>query len=225
VSPVPALTAIGTAAKCGPLAAALPCCEAAPRIAFRSLLLRQDTSPLHGSTGPQKGPAASRSAIAGQCGRHDAPRSSVGDPTTALAQQGPRGEEEDRLDPLERHRAALAPPDMLPLSAPVATPEPLVVDAPVRAAASNVRAAASLEDLIPALVRRIAWSGDRHRGTMRVELGAGELAGGTLLVHAEGGRVRVHLDAPPGVDILRWHQRICNRLASRGVATDGVEVT
>jgi hypothetical protein len=73
-------------------------------------------------------------------------------------------------------------------------------------------------------VRRIAWSGDRHRGTVRLELGAGELAGGTLLVHAEDGRVRVHLDVPPGVDTRQWEQRIRDRLAARGVATDIVEV-
>jgi hypothetical protein len=84
---------------------------------------------------------------------------------------------------------------------------------------------ASLEELIPVLVRRIAWTGDRHRGSVRLELGAGELAGATLLVHADGGRVRVHIDAPPGADTLAWQHRISQRLASRGVLADSVEVT
>jgi hypothetical protein len=137
----------------------------------------------------------------------------------------PAAKDDDPLDPLRRHRASLASPDLLALPSAVAISDPLASAPATGAAASSLRAAASLEDLVPALVRRIAWSGDRHRGSVRVELGAGELAGATLLVHAEGGRVRVHLDVPPGVDAGRWQRRICRRLTSRGVATDDVEVT
>jgi hypothetical protein len=86
-------------------------------------------------------------------------------------------------------------------------------------------APASLEDLVPALVRRIAWAGDRHRGSVRLELGAGELAGATLLVHADGGRVRVQMNMPPGTDTVGWQRRISQRLVSRGIRTDSVEVT
>jgi hypothetical protein len=86
-------------------------------------------------------------------------------------------------------------------------------------------AAASLEELIPALVRRIAWAGDRHRGSVRLELGAGELAGAMLLVHADSGRVQVQMSAPPGTDTVAWRQRISERIAARGIAIESVEVT
>jgi hypothetical protein len=89
---------------------------------------------------------------------------------------------------------------------------------------TETRARTSLEDLLPALVRRIAWSGDARRGTVRLELGAGALAGATVLIHAEDGRLRVHLRAPAGVDAEAWRSRIEARLARRGLAVDHVEV-
>ena len=55
----------------------------------------------------------------------------------------------------------------------------------------------------PDMVKKIAWAGDGKRGSMRLELGAGALAGGTLLVQAEEGRVRVELNAPPGRTWMR----------------------
>jgi len=88
-------------------------------------------------------------------------------------------------------------------------------------AAARVRS--SLEDLLPSLVRRVAWSGDGRRGTVRLELGAGEMAGATLLVHVDDGRVRVHLSGPPGVDLGGWRERIADRLAARGLEVDEVE--
>jgi hypothetical protein len=126
---------------------------------------------------------------------------------------------------VHRHRAALTAPDALAASCIRMTPHASLDVAPSDAARSAVRAAASLEDLVPALVRRIAWSGDRHRGTVRLELGAGELAGATLLVHADDGHVRIHMDVPPGVDANRWRERIRCRLVSRGMRLDALEVT
>jgi hypothetical protein len=105
-------------------------------------------------------------------------------------------------------------------------PQPLpVVATPAPAESHVLRAAAgSLEELLPALVRRVAWSGDGRRGTVRLELGAGELAGATLLVHADSGRVRVRLDVPPGVDAARWEHRIRQRLEANRIPADTVEV-
>jgi hypothetical protein len=126
---------------------------------------------------------------------------------------------EPPLDAVARHAAQLAPPIthepvaprvQLPAAAAPATPE--------------VRAHASLEDLLPALVRKVAWSGDGRCGTVRLELGAGALSGATLLVHTDDGRVRVHLDAPSGADVEQWRMRIAQRLAARGLAVDSVEV-
>ncbi len=88
-----------------------------------------------------------------------------------------------------------------------------------------VRAAVSLENLLPALVRRVAWSSDGKRGTARLEIGAGDLAGATLLVHADAGRVRVRLEAPPGVDVHSLRERIVQRLAARDIPVDEVEVS
>jgi hypothetical protein len=121
----------------------------------------------------------------------------------------------DLLDPATRHAAQLAPPvmDARGSSAP-STP-----DAPVQA-----RVCASLEEMLPALVRRVAWSGDGRRGSIRLELGAGALAGGTLLVHADEGRVKVELDAPAGVDARAWRERITARLEERRIGVDEVVV-
>jgi hypothetical protein len=84
------------------------------------------------------------------------------------------------------------------------------------------RARTSLEDLLPALVRKVAWSGDGRRGTVRLELGAGAMAGAEVVVESEGGRVRVQLRAPAGVDAEAWRRRVEGRLAARGLAVEGV---
>ncbi len=76
-----------------------------------------------------------------------------------------------------------------------------------------------MEDLLPQLVKRIAWAGDRRRGSVQLELGAGRHAGTVVTVHAVDGRVRVELDGE-GVDELRT--RIRERLERHGLALDGV---
>jgi len=131
--------------------------------------------------------------------------------------QGPpsRALRPDPLDPATRHSVQIAP--LLGLCEGPATPAP--PDAPVQ-----VTARASLEEVLPALVRRIAWSGDGKRGTLRLEFGQGALAGGTLLVHADDGRVRVELQAPPGADPSAWKSRIASRLTKRGVKLDELVV-
>jgi hypothetical protein len=133
---------------------------------------------------------------------------------------------DDPLDPFARHRASLAPPEAIFLRptlvvAPFA--ETPTAAAPPEAPALRA-AAASLEELLPALVRRVAWSGDGRSGAVRLELGSGQLAGATLLVQADGGRVRVRLELPVGVDAAGWERRIRQRLQERSIATDAVEV-
>jgi hypothetical protein len=120
--------------------------------------------------------------------------------------------EEDALDPSARQAAQLAPP---------------MTVAPrqdTSQAASLANARVSLEDLVPQLVKKIAWSGDAQRGTVRMELGAGELSGATLTVSAEHGRVSVRVDAPPGTDTSAWRDRLAARLEAKGLAIDSVEV-
>jgi hypothetical protein len=108
------------------------------------------------------------------------------------------------------------------LGSPPAAASALPATAPT--AAVEAQARTSLEDLLPALVRRIAWSGDSRRGTMRLELAAGALSGATLVVHADEGKVRVQLQAPQGVDPAAWRARIEGRLVARGIDVEGVEV-
>jgi hypothetical protein len=122
---------------------------------------------------------------------------------------------DDPADPHVRHAAQLGPPPGLAhveIASSAAPPPP--AGGPARA---------SLEDLLPALVRRVAWSGDGRRGTVRLELGSGALAGAELVVHADDGHVRVQLRAPAGVDLGPLRERIAARLAARGVALDEVE--
>ncbi len=131
------------------------------------------------------------------------------------SREHPRQRREDPADPHVRHAAQLGPPPGLRLGDPAgqaATPP---------AAAGPARA--SLEDLLPALVRRVAWSGDGRRGTVRLELGSGALAGAELVVHAEDGHVRVQLRAPAGVDLGPLRERIAVRLAKRGLSLETVE--
>jgi hypothetical protein len=120
--------------------------------------------------------------------------------------------EADELDPSARQAAQLAPPMT------VAPRDEAALAAP----ATNARV--SLEDLVPQLVKKIAWSGDAHRGTVRMELGAGELAGATLTVSAEHGRVSVRVDTPPGTDTGAWRERLSSRLQAKGLTLESVEV-
>ena len=123
-----------------------------------------------------------------------------------------RRRRDDPLDPCSRHAASLAPP--------VATPAP-----PEAAGAlSAVKTALCIEQLLPDLVRRIAWTGNGRKGTVRLEFGAGALEGATLLVHSDEGRVRVELFAPPGTDVSAWRQRIASRLRGRGIPLDEIDV-
>jgi hypothetical protein len=186
----------------------------APRVAFHTLLAIDER-------------AAGHPEIANGTA-HEAPTLAT-PPTSGMpVRVAPRSaltDDDDPLDPLHRHRAALRAPAMLssnhalvPQSLPIGAPPPPHPQLATR------RAAASVEELIPLLVRRASWAGDARRGTARLEIGAGELAGATLIVHADEGRVRVRLDVPPGVDVSGWQARICARLSSRSIVTDEVEV-
>ena len=116
-----------------------------------------------------------------------------------------RGSDVDPLDPATRRLAQLAPPRIEATApAPIATAEPAGEIAP--------RARVSIEELLPQLVRRIAWAGDRRRGSVQLELGAGRHAGTVVTVHAENGRVRIDVQ---GSDELR--ARIGERLARHGL--------
>ena len=151
------------------------------------------------------------------------------------ADRDPR-REDDALDPLARHAAQLAPPSILaPPSPAQLAPTPDPGGAPALRAMTSLEEIlpivnsvtgeeASLEEILPQLVRRLSMTGDGKRGAIRVEIGSGALAGSTLLVSAEEGRLRVELSLPASVDATAWRDRIATRLSARGLTVDEVSV-
>lgn len=208
---------------------------AAPHGAFRSLLLGRAAQA--GRAGPAQAasrpPAATPVAAAGARGpgRGAAdPAGCDGLPAAATPHlphlphakgemlgrdkhASPPDHDAGSLDPAARHAAQLAPPAMAGGAVEAAGGAP------------EVHARASLEHLLPALVKKVAWAGDGKRGSVRMELGAGALAGATVMVHADGGRVRVEIDAPAGADRDAWKARIAGRLAASGLDVEHVEIT
>lgn len=113
--------------------------------------------------------------------------------------------DESALDPSARVSAQLAPPTL-----PLASPPP---DLPV------ARAMRSLEDLLPGMVRRIAWTGDARRGSVRLELGQGAYAGAVVLVHADAGSLRLEVSGRDDADALQT--MLASRLQRRGLVLEG----
>jgi hypothetical protein len=241
VTPVQASTVSGPPAASArpatdPRATASP--AQAPAVPFRALLLRDAADARAGEALSGDGSSA-LAALAFIAPAHappwlvpgspSAPRSfAAGSAATADAEARSRRPDEDDAASQSRAHARHSSPDVASAThaiAGVPTLSAFPGATSEAAAASTARVPASLEDLLPSLVRRIAWSGDGQRGSVRLELGAGELAGATLLVHAEAGRVSVHLDVAPGTDTRSWQRRLHERLEARGVPTDGVEVT
>ena len=108
----------------------------------------------------------------------------------------------------------------MPISGALLAPQPTTTE-PTREARSH----ATLEEMLPALVRKIAWGGNGQRGSVRMELGAGKLSGGTVIIHAEDGKVRVEVSTPSGADPAEWRRRIDARLREHGLDVESVEVT
>ena len=73
-----------------------------------------------------------------------------------------------------------------------------------------------LQNLLTGLARRVAWGGDRRKGSARIELSEGALAGATLIVHTEQRSVSVELELPAGVGAQGWEARLVERLEARG---------
>jgi hypothetical protein len=71
--------------------------------------------------------------------------------------------------------------------------------------------------MLEQLVRRLSWGGSGRRGSARIELGAGALEGGSVVVHVDGREVSLELDLPSGVSEAEWRQRLVTRLEARGL--------
>lgn len=126
----------------------------------------------------------------------------------------------DPLDPVNRQAAQLAGPT-------TQCNQVLMAHDPTISAAQRSddtvapRAKVSMEDLLPQLVRRIAWAGDRKKGTVQMELGAGRHAGTIVTVHANDGRVRVELEGH-GSEVNALRDRIDARLKRQGIVVESV---
>lgn len=145
---------------------------------------------------------------------------------TPAAPRPPKGKPDDEsqavddaMDPLARQAAQLGPPVVVAAFAPPpAAPSVSPVAAP----------APSLEELLPQLVRKLALAGDGKRATVRVEIGAGALAGATVVVSNESGGIRVDVEAPTlasGADRDAWSARIRDRLEARGLRVEAIRIT
>jgi hypothetical protein len=87
-----------------------------------------------------------------------------------------------------------------------------------------VTGTAPFAELWGRLVRRVAWGGDGRRVTARIEIGAGECAGATILIHAVERQVAVEIELPPGARLESWRERIEGRLRERGLEVSDVTV-
>jgi hypothetical protein len=140
----------------------------------------------------------------------------------------PDDEGDVALDSASRHAAQLAPPTTHAAPA-LELPQVMTAATPTSPGAPLP---SSLGDLMPGLVRKVAWSGDGRRGALRLELGSGALSGASLLVQASGGRVDVTLIAPPPsadasvtpAELDAWRERIAARLEARGIDVGAVDV-
>lgn len=180
------------------------------KVAFAQLLAKPWRPPLPSVPAPSRPRPWSQAGGEPEGARNELEhaRAHVGPASEPTDDQSPRDRAGDEmLDPAVRQAAMLAPPQA-PVVASSAAEE---VGAP--------RARMSLEELMPLLVRRIAWTGDRHRASVRLEIGAGAYSGATLLVHADAGRVRVEVSGA-GADELR--ARLGDRLRRHGLDVESV---
>ena len=109
-------------------------------------------------------------------------------------------------DPTWTHRSALI------------GPPPRIENMQVQAQhhVEHVSRHATIEQLAPQLLRKMAWSGDGKRGAARLEVGSGSLAGAVLTLEADGRDVALHIDgvAPHVEQHLR--RRLESGLGARG---------
>jgi len=176
-----------------------------PQRPFRALLGRHGSLPAAAPPLPATTPpTAPRTTSAPRPGGMEIPgdrRPRDRDPTPEAVPPPDR----DPLEPLERtlwHLRPLAAPP------PPASPPPPAATLP------------PVEQLVDRLLRRIALGGSRHRGTAFLEIGAGELQGASVTIHAEGGRLCIEVEAPQGEASRRWRHQLQERLRARGLEAE-----
>lgn len=116
----------------------------------------------------------------------------------------PEAVEGEPCDPAWAHRAALM------------APPPGDVQGEARAHVEQVGRHASIEQLAPTLLRKMAWSGDGRRGAARLELGAGSLSGAVVTLEAEHGVVALSVEGLDPREESSLRRRLAEGLAARG---------
>lgn len=116
----------------------------------------------------------------------------------------PRLPELDAADAAWAHRAALV------------APPPGDVQTAARAHVEQVSRHASVEELAPVLLRKMAWSGDGRRGAARLELGSGSLAGAVVTLEAEQGVVALSVEGLDAREETSLRARLARGLEARG---------
>ena len=177
-----------------------------PSSLFRGLLRGPSSTPnwAHGP-GPGHGHAiAAQTDRETACGRHRShPRRDEDATSEPRLDTGKEG----FLDPLWCQMAVH--PGITP-AVVVGQPAPASAALPFRE---------DLQNLLSGLARRVAWGGDRRKGSARIELSEGALAGATLVVHTEQRSVSVEIELPGGSSAGQGlQQRILDRLEGRGFA-------
>jgi hypothetical protein len=173
-----------------------------PQRPFRTLLGHHEGLPT--AAPPPMPPTAPRATSAPRPGRMEIPgerRPHDHDPTPEAVPSPNR----DLLEPLERTLWHLRPPATSP---PPASPPPSAAALP------------PVDQLIDRLLRRIALGGSRHRGTAFLEIGAGNLEGASVTIHAEGSRLCIEVEAPEGEASRRWRHQLQERLRARGLEAE-----
>lgn len=181
-----------------------------PSVSFKSLLGKPPLS-AHWAHGPTLEGAAIKA------------RHSATEPTPEDPQGLARRRAEDPQEPGVQELRDAAEPLLDPLWCQFAI-QPELGTSSAAASIGQAPSAAlpvreDLQNLLTSLARRTAWGGDRRRGTARIELSEGALAGATLVVHAVQRTVSVELELPEGAagaGARSWQQRIAERLEGRG---------
>jgi hypothetical protein len=114
------------------------------------------------------------------------------------------GHDLDASDPTWAHRTALMAPPLHD------------VQADARAHVDTVARHASVEELAPQLLRKMAWSGDGKRGAARLELGSGTLSGAVVTLEADGREVALAVEGLTASEESSLRERLAEGLSARG---------
>ncbi len=178
--------------------------RSAPSVPFSQLLGRR--------------PAASNWAHGpGALGKASRPPQLVPEPARAHPQARVRRETGPDREPEGKHGSgALLDPLCCQMAGPAGLTPTVGVSSDPSTRSAALPFTADLQNLLNGLARRAAWGGDRRKGTARIELSEGALAGATLVVHTEQRSVTVELELPVGAGTQGWEARLTERLEARG---------